>query len=642
MAFMASINTSLVVLAFTLAISFKAFAQPAASPPTRSSRPPVAKFINVLIVPLDEINESVLRDNTGRAGVGDPATALPATGLPEAAPTFRQPGRAQLASAALRRALLRAGFSDVLNAAPDSPVIQRVTNDRRLSSSVISALQSSVNQVVALSLAGAPASSTPVLSTPVSATATSSTRADATSASSQPDALTDQIRAATQAAARVGQALNYRGVVVLAVVPRTAGAASSSAATSRVTTYTMLVVDAVRERGQTLTFDQAGADNLALHEAAATTGSARLAAILNAWTPVAAGERTQLAGSYLAAARAAANSGDVNAARNAINQALAIDPSRNEANVLLGDILQESDPAGAAAAYRRALEGSGSGAQSGQTWAKIAAAYSRSGDWPRTLDAGRRALNLGYDSGALRLALATAQFGRAELFRNANRYESAESAEEDANQHLDRARELAPDDPDVARLAAAQLLSQRRFREVLRTLDRFVTRYPNDLLLQTQYAIALTEERRYENAFAAWSRVWKMNGTQNVPLTAARYRRLAEGYDVYASELAKQAAQLASGVLTGSLPREAALLQLNRVNDDMQRAEEAVKIMQPPAGPSSDAAHASRVLGADLLQQAVEAYRVYVETGDELYRSRAAELHRQAINFLNSARAATY
>jgi tetratricopeptide (TPR) repeat protein len=402
----------------------------------------------------------------------------------------------------------------------------------------------------------------------------------------------------------------------------------------------MLVVDALRERGQTLTFEQTGPDNLALHEAAATTGSARLASIFNAWTPVAAGERAQLAGNYLAAARAAMNTGDVNAARDAINQVLAIDPSRSEANVLLGDILQTSDPIGAAAAYRRALEGPGSGAQTGQTWAKIAAAYARSKDWPRTLDAGRRALNLDHDSGSLRLAMATAQFGRAELFRTANRYESAEAALEDANQHLERARELAPDDPEVARLFATQLLSQKRYREVLQTLDRLVTRYPNDIELQTQYAVALTERGgRDDIAFAAWSRVWKMSGTQNVPLSPTRYRRLAEGFDVYASELAKQAAQLSGGVLTGTLPREAALLQLNRVNDDMQRAEDAIKIIQPPDR-NVENVHSARLLSADLLHQAVDAYRVYVETGDEIYRSRAAELHRQAINFLNAARRA--
>ena len=72
----------------------------------------------------------------------------------------------------------------------------------------------------------------------------------------------------------------------------------------------------------------------------------------------------------------------------------------------------------------------------------------------------------------------------------------------------------------------------------------------------------------------------------------------------------------------------------------MQNAEASIKILQPPPGAQYEANQASRVFAATIIVQAVNAQRVYTETGDELYRSRASELHRQAIMQLNVARGA--
>jgi hypothetical protein len=60
--------------------------------------------------------------------------------------------------------------------------------------------------------------------------------------------------------------------------------------------------------------------------------------------------------------------------------------------------------------------------------------------------------------------------------------------------------------------------------------------------------------------------------------------------------------------------------------------------MMQPSSRSADAAHARRIFAADLLGQALDQHRVFVETGDEIYRGRATDLHRQAIIQLNSAR----
>jgi hypothetical protein len=156
--------------------------------------------------------------------------------------------------------------------------------------------------------------------------------------------------------------------------------------------------------------------------------------------------------------------------------------------------------------------------------------------------------------------------------------------------------------------------------------------------VQTLYATALTERGgRDADAFGAWARVWQMNSAETAPLTPRYYRRLSEGFDEYVSELAKEAAQLTSGVSAGTVPREEGLLRIQRMNSDMQRAEAAIKMMQP-ASRSAEAGHTRRVFAADLLGQALDQQRVFVETGDEIYRGRANDLHRQAITQLNAAR----
>ena len=81
------------------------------------------------------------------------------------------------------------------------------------------------------------------------------------------------------------------------------------------------------------------------------------------------------------------------------------------------------------------------------------------------MTAGRKALALNYDSAALRVAMATAQYGRADLFRKNDYPGRAEDAEADARAQLDRALELAPDDPSAVRLLASSLMKSRRYEE---------------------------------------------------------------------------------------------------------------------------------------------------------------------------------
>lgn len=536
-----------------------------------------------------------------RALLPQPRQNLPPVTIPQtlptgpAAPRSVDPvGRAQLSALPLRRALLAMGFGDVMPTSPDGTTLARAMGERRLTPRVVDDLRRSLLQLTQATAAPKP----------------------------------ETLQSGIKAAARIGQAVGYRVVIGLAVAPGQDGA----------TAYSLLLVDAMREKGEPILYDEKGADEIAVREAAGSTGAALVEKTVRVWPAVSTADRATLATNHLELAQAAQAAGNTATAQDELNQAISLDPQRGELYVMLGDLLQNTDPVAAAAAYRRAVD---LNARDGATWAKIAVAYttSKTPDWPRALEAGRKAIALGTDTVALRTAMATAQFGRAELFRKADRLDRAEDAEFDARQHLDKALELAPDDPAVVRLLTKQLINQGRYEEAVQTLDRVAPRYPKDIDVQLQYASALSHlTGREEDAFVASSRVWKLSGLKSVDVDAPNYRALAEGFDARLYNLGKSAAQITTGVANAALPRESALLQLTKLKEDMSDADAAINTIRPPRSVPTDVRDA-RVFAADLMNQSLENHQTYLETGQDIFRVRGLELYRQAVAQLNLARA---
>lgn len=590
-------------------------------------------------------DSGVMQAVPGPAAAPDVMAPLPAG--PATLGDVGAPGAAQNAAAPLRRALMKVGFLDVLTSPPDGPAVRRVINDHRLSPRVLKTLQDNLRLIAASSAAPlpslapaageaegeAPVASSPAASSPAAASPAATAGTDAPA---KRDPIVDQV---VTTASRLGQAMGYRSVVLMAVNPSPVAGVGAAA---RSATYTLMIVDSMLGTSELLSFDSNGADWVAANEGAASTSASWLLKKLALWPEVNEAQKAQMAADYFQQAKLMARMSDPDAL-DVLSQSLALDSTRAEAYVLLGDLLRPSDAAGAVAAYRRAVENSP--ANSGETYEKLAISYAAAKDWPRTLDAANRALAVRYDSAILQQTMAVAQFGRAELFRRAERNESADAADTEGRSHLERARAMSPDDPAVTQLLAQQYMNQGRYAEAASALDELMTRIEPSLELQTLYATALSERRGREvEAFVAWSRVWKMSGARNATLTATRYRRLAEGYDRYSTDLARQAAQQAAAVANGTVPREGALLQLQEMKDAMTTASAAANIMQPPSRGTEggtgalEAAHASRVFAASLFGQALESYSVFIETGDDSRRGRALELHRQAINQLNAAR----
>ncbi len=549
------------------------------------------------------------------------------------------PGRAQAVASPLRRALVRVGFGDVLAVAPGNVALTRVLEAHTLSPRVLEAARSGLAELAAVAAPTVEASAAAdAAAADAGAAASTSSAADApapTASGLAAGAPQDRRWAALyQAASRVGQALGYRAVVVLGVAPRMSENGAAKGAS-----FALAVVDALRETGEPIAFDEDAGTLAQANESAALTASALVTRSLNALPAVSNAEKIERSSSYMAQARAAYEAGDFASAQDYLSQVLVFEPTRAEARLLLADVLGRTDPDAAQRAYRSALTLEG---VDGPSWAKAAIAFTvgTTPDWPQALASAHKALALGYDSAELQQAMATAQMGRAFLFRQADRLDKADEADADAQAHLDRALALAPDDPGPSRLMASYLVQQGRSRDAVRLLDRIALQYPDDAALQTMYANTLFDVGgRDEDAFVAWARVWHLSGQAAVPVDAAHYKRLSDGFDQRLATLGKRAAQLASSVAAGTAARETALLQMSRYKEDMDASIEAVRVMQPPYDARASTTHASRVFSADLMSQAMASYTAYLETGQEMMRERANGLQRQAILMLNAARA---
>ena len=580
---------------------------------------------------------------TPRGGVDAPAavTRVPSvivpgiTGMPVAQPTIVRapgadlaaqlanpaplampaPGRSQLMAVPLRRVLVAQGYKDVQVVAPQSSAIVRAIGEGRLSPRVLDDLKRSLATLAAGSADGAPAD--------IGATI-----------------------AAGRAASRIGQATGYRAVIGFYVAAPTrinlVGAGAAPDATTQKVAVNMVVADAQRESVEPLQLATTGDSEEIWRETGAEVGAQLLDKTLRDWPATSSVNQPQLAQVHLDTARAALQSGDLPRAQDEINQSLALDGTRAEAYLLRGDVLNAINPGDGLLAYQKAVELK---SQNGQDWARIAAAYAyaKTPDWRSAWDAGKRALSLNYDSAALRVTIATAQYGRADLFRKADYANQAEEAETDARSNLERALQLSPDDPTAVRLLARNLLEKKRYEEAARTLDRIAPRYPNDLAIQQQYATALSllsnQSGREEDAFDAYSRVWKLSGQKTVVVDPATYRVLAAGFDKRAFNVGKLAVQLARGVDSRAILRESALIQLTKLKEEMGDAKAAINVMQPAATVSATIVN-SRTFAADLIDQSLEAFQAYLDTGEVSYFQRGDNLYRTAVASLNSARTA--
>jgi len=573
------------------------------------SNQPDPRFLPIPDPPSNATPDSVFGPNKTAKG-NAPATtgtgaAMPATPPAPLAPTQNTsaPGRSLLAALSMRRALVGLGYVNAEAVSPDSNLVARALGDKRLVPGTLSTLRGALQDLAA---------------------------APNLEEAKRPDAIKNATQTASNAASALGQATGYRAVVAVYVGALNGGKAP----------FSLVLSDGARESGEPMLWEETAKDDASARESGALTGAALLDKSLRAWpTPLATASKT-LADAHLARAKAAGAAGDLGTAQDEVTRVLSLDPTRSDALTLLGDLLAPTNVPGAIDAYRRATQ---INTQDGASYAKVAIALidSPTPDFPSVLKAGQAALQRGTDTAPLRVAMARAQFGRADLFRRANRIDSAEDAEADAQTHLERALQLAPGDPQALKFLARALITSGRTAEGVQALDRVAPLYPNDIDLQFQYARALlTRPNRKEDAFVAYSRVWKALGPRSADLDDTSAQLLSQGFDQHVFALGKSGRQLSDGVAGGSIAREQAFLQLKRLKADMNDASDAIALLRPPSDTSGQAS-AARSFAASLMVQSLEAQQTFLDTGQDLYRTRANDLFRQAVAQLNAARTGT-
>ena len=609
------------------------------------------------VLPLPEFSKGNTPDGGSIVGLGIPVTpqsaqpgvttttpgAVQGAGpLPGSRPVT-PPGRSLLAALPLARALNGMGYADAQATSLDGAVLVRAMGEKRLSPVTLSKLLEAMK-----SLDGATRLPQALRQTSISV---------ATSR-------------AKDAAASVGQATGYRAVIAIYMPPFADGSS----------TYTLLLSDSAKETGEPIVWSEAGANEETARQTGAGTGAALIDRALLNWTPVAGNNARLLADAHFASARekAATNldaaqdellrvialdparpdiapfkktladarlarakekaATDIAGAQNDLAQAVALDPTRADLYMAQGDLLASTNNMiGAAQAYRRASE---INSKDGTVYEKVAISYANATppDWPRALEAGKKALALGTDTANLRIAMARAQFGRADLFRAANVAYRADDAETEAQNHIERALQLSPNNPDALRLLARSFLASGRTAEAAQTLSRVTTIFPKDAVLQEQYAQALvTIGDRKADAFAAYAKLWKMTANTTPIVDDITYATLIEGFDERVFSLGKTAGQLSDSVAAGNIARESGFLQLTRLKADMSDAEMAITSLQVPGVYSMTAATA-RQFAAGLMTQSLEAHQNFLDSGQDTYRTRARDLYKQAVAQLNSAR----
>lgn len=545
-----------------------------------------------------------------------------ASSLPAAPPVMMPPravapaGRSTLAAVSLRRVLTGLGYANVEVASPDSNIIVRALGDKRLSPNTFSRLRGAMQRLAS---------------------------ASALPEAARAAAITGATPTANDVAAALGQATGYRAVIALYVAPGAEGK----------TPFALVLDDSASEHGEPILWSESAKDDASARETGASTGAALVDKSLRLWPATPQVSAKSLADAHWARAKTAGAAGDVALAQDEVLRVSVLDPSRVEAFTFLGDLLSPVDPAGATEAYGRATQ---INKKDGESFAKMAIAYMNSPkpDFPRVLDAAKQAILNGADSADLRIAMARAQFGRAGLFRRADQLKnssgssdnnasyiiSAEDAESNAQINLDRALELSPNNPEALKLMARALITSGRTIEGVQTLDRIAPLFPQDIELQFQYANALLSlPNRKEDAFVAYSRVWKARGQGAANLDDVSAQSLLQGFDQHVFALGKAGRQLSDGVAGGSIGREGAFLQLKRLKADMSDAGDALALLRPPSSSSSVAAIA-RTFAASLMSQSLEAQQTFLDTGQDVYRTRANEFFRAAVAQLNSARTA--
>lgn len=509
-------------------------------------------------------------------------------------------GRSLLAAISMRRALVGLGYANIEAVSPDSNLVMRALGDRRLASGTISTLKGALQNLAS---------------------------ATALPEAGRADAIKTATQTAGDAASALGQATGYRAVVAVYVGPLADGKAP----------FSVVLSDSAREVGEPIVWDETAKDETSARETGAATGAALLDKSLRLWPAPSPSAAKTLADAHFARAKGAGEAGNLVLAQDEVTRVLTLDPSRADALLLLGDLLLPTDLSGAIGAYKRATQING---KDGESYARLAMALinAPNPDFPGVLKAGKQAIAGGADSAALRVAMARAEFGRADLLHRADRLDSAEDAEADAKTYLDRALELAPNDPNALKLMARALITSGRVAEGVQTLDRVAPLYPKDIDLQFQYARALlTLPKRREDAFVAYARVWKALGPRAANLDDLSAALLSQGFDQRVFALGKSGRQLSDGVAGGSIARETAFLQLARLKTDMADAGDAIAMLRPPSTSASGAAIA-RSFAASLMSQSLENQQTFLDTGQEQYRTRAGDLFRQAVAQLNVAR----
>lgn len=332
----------------------------------------------------------------------------------------------------------------------------------------------------------------------------------------------------------------------------------------------------------------------------------------------------QKAEQHAARAETRAKDGDFSGAIEEINQSIALAPRDSRHYLRAGDYYAKSGDAHfAIVQYRRALLVN---AEDAETHLRLARILVGQKDLLEAARSARSAIQIGPDSAEARKIIAQALLARREAVF-ASRPEEARQALEEAIKHLRRASELNPQDVELSAQVATLMYHNGQFTEAVGLWSRVVKARPADAAAREQFAQALYQARKYEEAFDEFQRAWA-DRPRPLRLESETYRRLGWLVDRKTVQVFRDSRSVLEDLEGGKLSREQALVRFGKIRKEAAHLGSLLDDLQAPTAQA--APHAHRRLAYSIFDQALAAYQTYLDTDDMLYRDRGMVLQTQA------------
>jgi tetratricopeptide (TPR) repeat protein len=269
---------------------------------------------------------------------------------------------------------------------------------------------------------------------------------------------------------------------------------------------------------------------------------------------------------------------------------------------------------------------------------KLANAYLLRGDYSLALETAQRALSLGAQQAQLHHIMAQTYLGLKKFYESHRRDAEAKQSFEKALAQFERAVELDPNNPELKREYATQLVEAKQFEKAASFFRQLTAMLPQDAEVWESLAFSLLQVEDYADGVKALQQSLALRAQTNpYPFTSVdQYAELLRLTDGQARQIYLRARSDLTDFIEGKLTPEVFLRRVRNHQDDAERLVEVMERIDPP--PRQQKIHLRRSLAYQLIRQSMVALIAFVETNDPAQQERASLLLTEFVNEYEATR----